>query len=29
MTLEEIGLYTVANDKVIQEEFFCSMPGQC
>jgi len=29
MTLEEIGLYTVDNDKVIQEEFFCSMPGQC
>ncbi len=29
MTLEEIGLYTVDNDKVIKEEFFCSMPGQC
>jgi hypothetical protein len=29
MTMEEVGLYTVENGKVIKEEFFFGMPGGC
>jgi len=28
MAMEEVGLYTVADGKIVKEEFFYAMPGQ-